>query len=62
MLKDPEPLLVWCTRCEAGLSALPGPLPEVCPKCEQPAFWSTTAPYRLTRDDKSFLRVNKIRP
>lgn len=57
-----DPLLIYCGHCEAGVSALPGPLPDVCPKCDQPGLWTTTPPYHLTRDDKHFLRVNRIRP
>lgn len=38
-------------------------MPPVCPRCDSPdPQWTTTPPYKLTRNDKRFLRVNKIDP
>lgn len=40
-------------------------VPQVCPHCEKPALWKsaealTPKPFRLTKDDQTFLRVNRI--
>lgn len=64
-MKHPKPpLLVWCLHCQWGYVAVPGPLPDVCVNtdCQLPANWTTTQPLRWTRDDRDFLRTNKIRP
>lgn len=38
-------------------------LPDTCPECGQDAFWVVEPlPLTLTRDDRIFLRVNRIRP
>lgn len=59
---------IFCKSCWAGYASL-GEIPAICPNCEQETTWTTfarqagpTTPYRLTVDDRRFLRETKIRP
>lgn len=61
--------LLFCRKCNVGYASV-GEIPLVCPSCELATSWSTTppyardpkVPYKLTRDDRVFLRVQAIRP
>ena len=39
-----------------------GDLPAICPECHEMANWTTTPPYRLTRNDDRFLKSIRIDP
>ena len=59
----PTYVTLWCTApgCQSGYYSK-GEVPSVCPRCERPAHWTTTPPFKLTMDDKVFLKVNRIDP
>lgn len=56
--------LIWCRICQVGY-ATAGEVPDHCPSCQQPAFWTTDAPYplepwALTDLDKLMLKTLRI--
>jgi hypothetical protein len=51
---------LWCRACDGGYYSR-GEVPTLCPRCEKQAHWTTTPPFKLTVDDKNFLKVNRIR-
>lgn len=58
------PRLLLCRHCNVWY-AVHRVIPTVCPHCEKSAHWTTAEamepkPFRLTKDDRDFLRVNKI--
>jgi len=62
----PTPRLLLCRHCKVWYT-VNRVIPDVCPTCEKSAHWTTAEamepkPFRLTQDDKTFLRVNKIAP
>jgi hypothetical protein len=56
---------IFCKFCKVGYASL-GELPPVCPECNAPAHWITepaeTWPFRLSRNDKQFLRSIRVEP
>ena len=52
---------VYCLACEAART-VSRPLPAVCPRCHRVAAWTSTPPYRLTHQDRAFLRRLYIDP
>ncbi len=55
------PVTLWCRVCSVGYYSK-GEVPATCPRCDQYADWTTTPPYKLTMDDRDFLRCNRIDP
>lgn len=61
--------LLYCRKCHVGYASI-GEIPPLCPSCLTPTSWTTTAPfarepkvpYKLTRDDRIFLKVQAISP
>jgi hypothetical protein len=57
---------LWCLNagCGTGYASVAGDVPTVCPKCDQPAHWSTEDPpkhpYVLSYLDKRFLNSLRI--
>jgi hypothetical protein len=61
---------LFCRRCGAGEPVVAGDVPRICPHCSTEAGWTTMAPapsiasssarITLTRDDRIFLKVNRI--
>lgn len=60
--------LIWCLHrnCQIAFEAGGSPdLPHICPACEQPAHWSTDAPFPLviwclSKWDYALLKALKI--
>jgi hypothetical protein len=62
MAKKPEPVLIFCTPCGTGYGSN-GEKPTICPACRSTdPQWTRTPPYRLTADDRDFLRSLRIKP
>lgn len=64
-----NPRILRCEHCRVWYT-VNRVIPDVCPYCEKSAMWKTaeallpaeTKPWKLTRDDRDFLRTNKIDP
>lgn len=62
-----NPRLLLCVHCKVWY-AVSRVIPNVCPNCDKSAHWTNAEammqpkPFKLTQDDKTFLRVNKIAP
>jgi len=62
------PRELWCRHAGCGRTyvAVAGAIPAICPHCERAASWTTVpsdepaVPFALTKDDRKFLRVNRI--
>lgn len=59
-------ITIFCRRCQVGY-AVSGPVPAICPACEEETTWTTVWPkehedlqFRLTDDDRAFLRSIRI--
>jgi len=52
-------VMLWCQACEAGFGSV-GELPTACPSCLQFPNWSTLRPYRLSFNDRTFLKSIRI--
>lgn len=50
----------WCQKCQAQTGALVIETRAVCPDCRNPVDWKEIG-YVLTKDDRDFLRENRIR-
>lgn len=57
-------LILWCQYpdCGAGTPGNIGPLPTVCQACDRVAKWGTTPPFKLTKNDETFLHDRGIDP
>lgn len=57
--------IVYCgwADCQIGYPLLgTGKLPQPCPGCLRETRWTTTPPWRLSWNDRQFLRLLKIDP
>lgn len=59
-----KPRLLLCRHCKVW-QTVDYRIPDSCPQCKKAAYWATPEalnprPFRLTQDDRTFLRVNKI--
>lgn len=63
--------VLFCKHCGAGEPVVGGDVPRLCPHCGHDDGWTTMAPttpiepapaaaIKFTRDDRIFLRVNRI--
>lgn len=53
--------IVYCRHAGCGVGyAYGGELPTVCPRCDQPAKWTTVPPWVLTAMDRRFLTSLRI--
>ena len=54
---------IWCCWEDCRKPQMvSGDLPAICPECHEMANWTTTPPYRLTRNDDRFLKSIRIDP
>lgn len=55
--------VLWCRKCR-NWYAVQTTIPDICPHCEGSASWTTEEPkpYRLSENDRRFLRSIKIQP
>jgi len=53
-------VILYCSHQACGVGyAVSGAIPIVCPSCGRETKWIVT-PFTFTRDDKDFLKTNKI--
>jgi hypothetical protein len=50
-----EPTMLFCQQCDTGYGSL-GELPSSCQACKQFPDWTTIKPYRLSFNDRAFLK------
>jgi hypothetical protein len=54
-----KPVLIWCQACDVGYGSM-GERPTLCPACHQVPNWTRTPPYKLTPNDRQFLRSIRV--
>jgi len=60
------PRELWCRHTDCGQKyvSVAGAIPAICPHCERSAAWTSEDPsdhpFALTKEDRKFLRVNRI--
>lgn len=60
-------VVIYCKKCGIGYASL-GEIPATCPACDQETSWTTVPPssdtptvaYKLTVNDRRFLRSYRI--
>lgn len=60
-MKKRPAITLWCRACDTGYASV-GETPTLCPECKEIPNWTTTPPYKLTVNDRRFLRMLRIDP
>jgi hypothetical protein len=55
---------LWCRNpaCQKPYESVAGKWPDICPKCDRPAHWTSQEPIRFSRNDLRFLKSIRIDP
>jgi len=59
IMADDKRVTLWCQACKTGYASV-GEVPFLCPECHGIPYWTTSPPFKLSRNDKSFLKSIRI--